>query len=118
MFVYFRFKRKLHIIFFAKSISKHYSTFFQYIFLLVWPEERRVLLEKLIRGDGNALSFQIYQDLAGRFVKGTTEERTKLIFKLMKDENVQTIKVIIHILSNHKYLKFDIDIQENIFLGF
>ena len=51
-------------------------------------------------------------------MKGTTEERTKLIFKLMKDENVQTIKVIIHILSNHKYLKFDIDIQENIFLGF
>ena len=115
MFVYFRFKRKLHIIFFAKS--KHYSTFFQYIFLLVWPEERRVLLEKLIRGDGNALSFQIYQDLAGRFVKGTTEERTKLIFKLMKDENVQTIKVIIHILSKHN-IKFDIDIQENVFLGF
>ena len=72
--------------------------FFNIFFLLVWPEERRVLLEKLIRGDGNALSFQIYQDLAGRFVKGTTEERTKLIFKLMKDENVQTIKVIIHIL--------------------
>ena len=115
MFVYFWFKRKLHIIFIAKS--KHYSTFFQYIFLLVWPEERRVLLEKLIRGDGNALSFQIYQDLAGRFVKGTTEERTKLIFKLMKDENVQTIKVIIHVLSKHN-LEFDIDIQENIFLGF
>ena len=50
-------------------------------------------------------------------MKGTTEERTKLIFKLMKDENVQTIKVIIHILSKHN-LKFHIDIQENIFLGF
>ena len=48
-------------------------------------------------------------------MKGTTEERTKLIFKLMKDENVQTIKVITYTYIIKAYLKFDIDIQENIF---
>ena len=57
----------------------------------VWPEERRGLFEKLLRNGGNDLSFQIYQELAGKFVKGTTEERTKLIFA--DRQNAQTIKV-------------------------
>ena len=36
------------------------------------------------------VNFQAYQELAGRFVRGTTEERTKFIFNIMK--NAQTIK--------------------------
>ena len=58
-----------------------------------WPEERRILVEKLLKNGSNELQFQTYQDVAGNLVKGTTEERTKLIFKLMNNENAQAIKV-------------------------
>ena len=58
-----------------------------------WPEDRRILVEKLLKNGSNELQFQTYQDVAGNLVKGTTEERTKLIFKLMKNESAQAIKV-------------------------
>ena len=35
------------------------------------------------------VNFQAYQELAGRFVRGTTEERTKFIFNM---RNAQIIK--------------------------
>ena len=55
-----------------------------------WPENRRESLEKLVKNGSNEVSFQAYQELAGRFVRGTTEERTKLIFSI--NNNAQLIK--------------------------
>jgi hypothetical protein len=58
-----------------------------------WPENRRQALEDLIKAGGENVAFQAYQELAGRFVRGTTEERTKLIFKLVAENDAQTITV-------------------------
>jgi len=55
-----------------------------------WPDNRREILEKLVKNGTDEVNFQAYQELAGRFVRGTTEERTKFIFNIMK--NAQTIK--------------------------
>lgn len=54
-----------------------------------WPENRRESFEKIVKNGTNEVSFQVYQELAGRFVRGTTEERTKLIFEI---RNAQIIK--------------------------
>ena len=65
-----------------------------------WPQERRDLVAKLIRnGDSEVVSFQAYQELAGRFVKGTTEERAKLIFKLVESKKDGIIKVSLIMLN-------------------
>ena len=47
-------------------------------------------MEKLVKNGTEEVNFQAYQELAGRFIRGTTEERTKFIFNIMK--NAQTIK--------------------------
>ena len=54
-----------------------------------WPDNRREMLEKLVKNGTDEVNFQAYQELAGRFVRGTTEERTKLIFNM---RNAQIIK--------------------------
>ena len=54
-----------------------------------WPDNRRDMLEKLVKNGTDEVNFQAYQELAGRFVRGTTEERTKLIFNM---RNAQIIK--------------------------
>ena len=61
---------------------------------VVWPEDRRLNLEKCLKNESHELTFHAYQEMAGRFVRGTTEERAKLIFKLIDNKNAQTIKVI------------------------
>ena len=58
-----------------------------------WPQNRRLNLEKCLKNGGEDLTFHAYQEMAGRFVRGTTEERAKLIFKLVDNKNAQTIKV-------------------------
>ena len=58
-----------------------------------WPQNRRLNLEKCLKNEGEQLTFHAYQEMAGRFVRGTTEERAKLIFKLVDNNNAQTIKV-------------------------
>ena len=55
-----------------------------------WPQNRRDSFEKVIKNGTEEVSFQVYQELAGRFVRGTTEERTKLIFNMRN--NAQIIK--------------------------
>lgn len=54
-----------------------------------WPQDRLFVLEKSFLQSGN-LSFQGYQELAGKLVRGTAEERAKLI--LASAPNAQVIK--------------------------
>ncbi len=55
-------------------------------------------MERLVKtaaGSGNTeVTFQVYQELAGRFVRGTTEERTKLIFSLTNAQEIRASELL------------------------
>lgn len=59
----------------------------------LWPEARRKGLEAVLKGQNETFTFHVYQELAGCSVRGTTEERTKLIFKLV-DPTSKTLSTI------------------------
>ena len=89
-----------------------------------WPQNRRLNLEKCLKSGSEELTFHAYQEMAGRFVRGTTEERAKLIFKLVDNKNAQTIKVNqIARLVNCQFRKLKLTVKKrygckrNIFLN-